>query len=171
MTNSFYEEKFRLRISDFDCFDRLTPCCILDLSQDVAGKHADLLNIGYNDFIKHNRIWVLIRTRFEIIKNPDLYSTLTVKTWPRKKGRVDFDRDTLITDENGNVVCKLQSKWVIIDSNNRKLVLPRQYNYPLDNFLEDKTFDSSFEKLDDFSVENLCGKEIRPPSRSSRPAE
>ena len=59
MDKSSYEEKYRLRISDFDCYDRITPCCILDLAQDIAGKHADILGIGYQDFIVNNRIWVL----------------------------------------------------------------------------------------------------------------
>ena len=150
-----YEESFRLRISDYDCNDKITPVTILDLAQDVAGKHADILNIGYEEFIKNNNIWVLIRTRLEMFSYPLLYSTLKVKTWPRVKGRVDFDRDTLITDENDNIVCKLQSKWVVINYVNRNIVLPRNINYPIVDFCEDKNFDTPFNKIDDFDISNL----------------
>ena len=75
--NEKYQENFRLRISDFDTFDHLTPHAVLDLFQDVAGKHADLIGVGFDKMIKDNLIWVLLRTKYEVIKNPPLYSTVT----------------------------------------------------------------------------------------------
>ncbi len=156
-----YEEKFRLRISDYDCNDHITPVALLDLAQDVAGKHADLLNIGFNDFMKKNHIWILVRTRLEIVKYPPLYATLKVKTWPREKGRVDFDRDTLITDENDDVVCKMQSKWVIVNYLDRKMILPRNFDYPIKEICQDKTFDTPFNKIDDFDIDGIDPIEIK----------
>lgn len=156
-----YEEKFRLRISDYDCHDKLTPVALLDLAQDVAGKHADLLNIGFDDFMRQNHIWILLRTRLEILKFPPLYATLNVKTWPREKGRADFDRDTLITDENGDVVCKMQSKWVIVDYKERKMILPRNFEYPISEIYQEKTFDTPFAKIEDFDITNLEAHEVK----------
>lgn len=156
-----YEEKFRLRISDYDCNDHITPVTLLDLAQDVAGKHADLLNIGYDDFMQKNHIWILVRTRFEIVKYPPLYATLNVKTWPREKGRADFDRDTLITDENNEIICKMQSKWAIVNYLDRKIVLPRNFDYPIKEICQDKTFDTPFNKIDDFDIDGINSIEIK----------
>ncbi len=159
--NAIYEEKFRLRISDYDCYDHLTPVAILDLAQDVAGKHADILNIGFDDFMKENHIWILLRTRFEMMKYPPLYSTLKVKTWPREKGRVDFDRDTLITDENDDVICKVQSKWAIVDYKTRRLILPRNFEYPIKEICQEKNFETDFKKIDDFDISSLVPYEVK----------
>ena len=158
---SLYEEKFRLRVADFDRYDRITPSALLDLSQDVAGKHAADFNVGYEDFKKNDCIWVLLRTRYEFITNPKQHSYVNVKTWPRKRGRVDFDRDTLILDEFDNIVCKMQSKWAIVDSVKRTLVLPRNYNYPFGDCLDESTFDTPFEKLENFDVSSLKGVDIK----------
>ena len=158
---SIYEEKFRLREADFDRFDRITPFALLEISQEVAGKHAADFHTGYEDAKKNNLIWVLLRIRYEFLLNPNHHSYLNVKTWPRKKGRVDFDRDTLITDEKGNIVCKMQSKWAVVDGIKRTLVLPRNYNYPFSDFLEEATFDTPFEKLENFDVSSLKGEDIK----------
>lgn len=158
--NAIYEEKFRLRVSDFNCHDYLLPQAVLDLAQDVAGKHADILHIGFEDFIKQNRIWVLMRNRFVMEKYPPLYATVNVKTWPREKGRADFDRDTIIEDLNGNVLCKIQSKWVILDVVKRCIILPRNFEYPIKEICEEKTFETPFFKLEDFDCENLPFHEI-----------
>lgn len=155
MGKEVYEELFRLRVSDFDCYDRLSPCAILDLAQDIAGKHAADLHVGYGDLIANNVVWMLLRTRYEFYKNPPLHTSVNVKTWPRVKGRCDFDRDTLITQQNGDIVCKIQSKWVLVDSLKRRLILPRNYDYPFKDHYEEKTFDTPFEKIEDFQIEGL----------------
>lgn len=159
--NATYEEIFRLRISDFDHNDHLLPHAILDLAQDVAGKHADILNIGFNDFMKMNRIWVLVRNRYVMEKYPSLYEKVKVRTWPRLKGRADFDRDTLILNEDDEVICKVQSKWVILDVDKRTIVLPRHFEYPLKEICQDVTFSTPFNKLEDFPIDNLSHYEIQ----------
>ena len=74
--NIEYSEKFNLRINDFDCHDRILISSILDLFQDVAGKHATKLKIGFNDLIIKNRLWAIVRTKFKIIyRNKKSFST------------------------------------------------------------------------------------------------
>lgn len=158
---ALYEERIRLRTSDFDCFDRLTPSAVLDLVQEVAGKHADLMNIGYKDLIKHNRTWVLLSTRVKFLKNPSLSSELVVSTWPRKKSLAHFDRDSMILDYNGDVIAKIHQKWVIIDYKERRIVLPRYFDYPLKEMCEKKAFDDELKKLEDFSIEGLDCYDIK----------
>lgn len=61
-------------INDLDGYDYLKPSSILDFAQLVASKHAESLGMGFEDFIKKDLIWVVVRNYFEIIKpikNPD----------------------------------------------------------------------------------------------------
>ena len=46
---------YRLRVSDYNCHDRLAPYAILDLFQDIAGKHANSYQMSFED-LKSNLI-------------------------------------------------------------------------------------------------------------------
>ena len=87
-----YKEKFRLRVSDYDKLDQVLISSILDLCQDVAGKHAIELGVGYDDMIVRDIIWMIIRSKVRIIKNPPFSSNVVVKTWPSAPGRLDMER-------------------------------------------------------------------------------
>ena len=92
MGNEIYEELFRLRVSDFDCFDRLTPFAILDLSQDIAGKHAANLHVGYDDLISNDVVWMLLRTRYEFYAHAE--------NCPKKAEKQHYEHNDDISDTN-----------------------------------------------------------------------
>ena len=154
MEKNIFEKEFELRISDFDCFDKIKPSVILDFFQDVAGEHADILSVGFDDLIKKDLIWVLVRTKYEIIKEPTLYSKIKVRTWPHPKGRIDFDRDYLILDENNNVLIKGTSKWVIVNYKTRRLSLTKDIDFNIE-FYQEKNYLEPFNKLQDFELDDL----------------
>ena len=153
MEKNVFEKEFELRISDFDCFDKIKPSVILDFFQDVAGEHADILSVGFNDLIKKDLIWVLVRTKYEVIKEPTLYSKIKVRTWPRPKGRIDFDRDYLILDENNNILIKGTSKWVIVNYKTRRLSLTKDIDFNIE-FYQEKNYLEPFNKLQDFELDD-----------------
>ena len=93
MRPNYYEEKFKLRLNDYDFKNRIFTRTFLDLCQDVAGSHANILNIGYDDLIKNDMIWMILRNKIEIYQNPCHSCRVVVKTWPHEPGRVDMDRD------------------------------------------------------------------------------
>lgn len=145
------KEIFRLRTNDFNCYDELTPSAILDLFQDLAGKHADQLKIGYEDMLKKNLIWVVIRTKFEIIQSTKLYSSVEVSTWPKQKGRADFDREYEIRDLEGNILVKGISKWVVVNHQTRRIQHSRNIEYPCE-INPKENFPGSFDKIEDFDI-------------------
>lgn len=149
-----FKRDYYLRTSDFSCFDILNPHAILDLFQDVAGLHAGVLEIGYDKLIERKLIWVLIRTKFEVIKNPKMYDKCTVITWPKEKGKVDFDREYLIVDENNEILVKGISKWVIVNYETRRISLTRDIDY---NCIihDESNFNESFDKIEDFEINDL----------------
>ena len=155
--NEFYIETFRLRTNDFDKFDHLTPFAIMDLFQDVAGTHAGKIGMGFQELLKKDLIWVLLRTKYEVLKYPPLYSTVQVKTWPKPKGKVDFDREYEIYNEEGELLVKGISKWVIVNKTTRRLSLSRDINYNCDEY-KYTNYNESFNKLEDFDIEGLSFK-------------
>lgn len=150
-----YTKEFYLRVSDFDTYDHLFPSAILDLFQDVAGKHADDIGIGFDTMISKNLVWMIVRSKYEIYQQPKLYQTVKVITWPHVKGRVDMDRDYLIEDLDGNILVKGTSKWVVVNYISRRLVRPRDIEYPSDEYCQAINFEEHFDKLEDFDIDGV----------------
>ncbi len=148
MRPNCYEEKFKLRLNDYDFKNRIFTRTFLDLCQDVAGSHANLLNIGYDDLIKNDMIWMVLRNKIEIYKNPCDSARVVVKTWPHEPGRVDMDRDYLIYGEDGSLVAKATSKWVVCSYTTRKLIRAREVQYNIDEYYHEINFDEPFDKVD-----------------------
>ena len=146
------KDTYRLRVSDFNCYDILTPHAILDLFQDIAGKHATNYNMSYDDLIANNMIWVLAKVKYKVISQCQLYSNVNVITWPKNKGLVDFDRSTQIYDLDGNLLVAGISKWIIINSETRKIIPAKHINYTTLTSDEKSFEDDNFEKLKDFDI-------------------
>jgi len=124
-----YQTEITLYNSYFDVNNNLSAKSILNIFQDVASIHAEDIGVGYLTMLKQNLYWVLSRVKFDIIKMPELNEKVIVETWPLKKGIIDFDRDYLIKNQNGETLIKGTSKWCVIDTKERKLQRTENVNY------------------------------------------
>lgn len=163
MNLNMFSKKYSLRTSDYDVNKNLRISSILDLFQDAAGIHSDLLNVGYDDLIKQNLIWVLLRTKLVVHSMPEMHSDVTVKTWPHKPSSFGYIRDYQILDDNGNVITEGSSLWAIIDSTLRKPVITDNCIYKIDSYYDDPAFDVKISKrLRDFDTEELSPYSVCP---------
>lgn len=124
-----YEEKMRLRTSDYDQYDQIKIHSMLDIFQDLAGYHADIMKIGYHELTERNLCWVLLSSKIDIIKNVDYDSVVTLRTWPNEKGRADFIRDYEIETENKEIIVKASSRWVILNKDTRSITRGKDITY------------------------------------------
>ncbi len=116
-----FETDVWFRTLDFDSNDYITSSAILSLFQDIAGLHAYNLGVGYEALLNKGYYWVLVRNEFEIFKNPKPLTKGKLETWPHKKGRIDFNREYVLYDSYGDIVARGISKWVVINTLNRRL--------------------------------------------------
>ena len=149
---NIYIKNFNLRTSDFDCYRKISPASVLDLFQTVAGEHATQLGCGFEPLFSQNLLWVLVRTKYQVVRQPNMYQAITVKTWPLAPSRIGFQREYLIEDEQGNPLIKGSSDWVIIHSKERKIV-SADNDYPKMEHLTEKCFPERVKKLPDFDAE------------------
>lgn len=124
-----YSQKFVITIYDIDFCGNLKLNSILNYFQEVATRHAMILNIDYHNLIKVNEFWVLSRICAEVDRYPKLGDEITVVTYPISPRLVDCDRDYYILDKSGEVLIRGVSKWLILDSNTHKIkkVNPRYF--------------------------------------------
>ncbi len=146
-TPNLIERTYPLRLSDFDKNNRILPSSVLDLFQDAAGLHATALGISGVDLIKKNQCWMLTRVRYDVIRQPKLYENVTVRTWPIESRRIELDRDYLILDENGEILIKGSSQWVVMDITDRdapKLVPARDFEMGIREYVTDRAIEKPF---------------------------
>lgn len=147
-------EVYRLKYLDFTCYDVMAPHGVLDIFQDIAGKHSESYGMSFDNMLSNNMIWVLLRVKYKVVKNIPLYSTIKTTTWPRQKGLVDFDRETQIEDLDGNLLVAGISKWVILDATTRKIIPAKHVEYNAETS-NDTNFAEKFDKLKDIDVNGL----------------
>ena len=120
-----YSEQYKIRTSDLDYRDDMRLSAYLDLFQTIAGKHADLLGLGYEQMLKKGIAWVITKVKFDCLLPLKSDETVTVVTEPHEKGLMDFTRDYYVYNERGELAAKGTSQWVHIDFVSRRLVEPQ----------------------------------------------
>lgn len=131
MYKNVYEDCFKITINMVDDNDYLKLSSILDIAQDVASDHADYLNIGFNEFIKDNLIWVLVRNKVEIIKNVKCLKRVRAVTYPLKPRFVEYPREVLIYDKD-ELIIKISQVWCIYNIKDKKVI-----NYQFNDYESD----------------------------------
>ncbi len=101
---------------------KLTPSHLLNLLQYGAGKHAEVLGWSVRSLHESGQTWVLQRFCVEILTFPSDGDTITITTYPSGSSRILAYRDYKAEDQNGNLLVKATSGWVILDLASRNVV-------------------------------------------------
>lgn len=158
----FFEKKYYLRTSDFDCRGRLKPSAVMDLFQDIAGEHAQGLGIGMEEMLAKKLVWVLAKQKLQFIKTPPFYSKVTAQTWPLTPSRIGFQREYLLLDGNGDILVKGSSEWVVMNSETRRFARVMDI-FPTDwEYRTEKNFPGKLGKIADLDTAEISA-EIIPP--------
>lgn len=107
-----------------DCFGRLKTSMLLYYLQKAAGGHSALLGVNDDVLIDKNLFWAVTRHYLVINRLPRLGEKVTVETWPMPTSRVAYPRAVAFYDENGQELARAVSLWVLMDIENRTMVLP-----------------------------------------------
>ena len=123
------EMKFFVPTSSVDLNDNIKPASVFDYFQDIAGLHAKEIGVSYETLKQNNLAWVVLYESFEIINMPPYLENVIVKTWPKPKGRLEFEREYYMENLDGVPLIKGISNWVAIDLDSRSLVRSDCINY------------------------------------------
>ena len=155
MFDSSHQKVYQLRTSDFDMNLNLKPSSVLDLFQDVACMHAEQLGVGFEDMLKNGMLWVLTKVKYSVIKMPKLYQNVTVKTSVIQGEKLEFVRDYLIYDENGEELIRGTSQWAVISSETRRIMRnPKTYPDGFE-YAEKRLFEGKIQRINPFEGEKI----------------
>ncbi len=150
--NRVFEDIYNLRAADFDRWSKLRPAAIMDLFQDIAGRHANALGVGLEDLLKKNIVWILVKLRFRVLKDARMYQQVKVRTWPLPPQRIGYEREYVIADEKGEAIAEGSSEWVLMDFSSRRIIKLDEL-YPLESFCETRNYEGRFPRLRAFEGE------------------
>ena len=93
---------------------------LLHRFETIASAHVDSLDLGFQQMIAHNRIWVMTKIRYVIYKKVGAGSPCHLGTYPRPKKGLTFYRDYYLWDEAGDVAAAATSQWCILNFRTRR---------------------------------------------------
>ena len=121
-----YREDVRILTRDCDLTGQWKPSAILEIMQEMAGAHAELLGVGRSRLLPMNLCWVLTRVEVRMERYPVSGEMVTVETFPMPNRRVFFPRYFIFRDAEGKQIGCAGSLWVVLDISTRKMGNPAE---------------------------------------------
>ena len=119
-----FQQNFEITDVYVDCYGRLKPSMILFFAQEVAGLHCNQLAVDYDTLAARRMFWAVTRHKVQITRLPMRGETIRIETWPMPTTRVAYPRSMVAYDMEGNEVFRSISLWVLMDLDNRNMILP-----------------------------------------------
>ncbi|WP_085991324.1 acyl-[acyl-carrier-protein] thioesterase [Oceanobacillus senegalensis] len=143
-----FKKNYHVDLRDVDFTKRLKSSTLFSYFQEIASLSAAELGVGIEVLAdKHGVAWILTRTRVEIIRMPSWDEEIVIETWPQEPGRLEFERDFIVRDKEGNPIIRAISGWVIMDLKERKIKRPSTISFDTSSIHEDRALDVKLKKL------------------------
>ncbi len=121
-----YSRRFTVASYLTDVNARIRPSAILELMQEMAGAHAEMLHVGRTALDPQHLAWVLTRLEVRMERYPLSGEEIEIETFPMPNRRVFFPRYFIFRDAAGNQIGCAGTMWVVLDVNTRKMADPSQ---------------------------------------------
>jgi acyl-ACP thioesterase len=95
---------------------------LCEYMQEAAGNHAAALGFSIERLHGEGLAWVLARMRVVSLAMPPVHARVEVTTWPVGIEGLQFRRDFIVRGEDGSVLVKALSQWVVVSLSTRKVV-------------------------------------------------
>jgi acyl-ACP thioesterase len=117
-------ESFAVHSYEVDAFNLLAAPALAGYLQEVAGNSAAALGFGMPALMARGLTWVLARQRVEIGEPLVLGDVLEIASWPSGVDRLSALRDFEVRRQDGKVVARAATCWLVLDLRTRRPVRP-----------------------------------------------
>jgi medium-chain acyl-[acyl-carrier-protein] hydrolase len=114
-----WREKFQVRSFDIGLNRMMRISSLCGYFQEVAGKHATHLDVGYKFVQQSGLVWVLSRLFININKLPEWGQEFDLETWPLGNERIFYRRDYRLSIGKDALIAGT-SWWILLDLKTRK---------------------------------------------------
>lgn len=117
-----YSQEITISCYDTDASKLLKPASFMNLAQEEANRHAEILGFGYDDLMASRTAWVLSRMHIKFLRHPSWREKVTLDTWHKGQERLFYLRDFIMKDTEGNPVVLATTSWLVLNMDTRRLV-------------------------------------------------
>ncbi|MBR4038995.1 MAG: hypothetical protein IKJ11_02725 [Clostridia bacterium] len=128
--NKTHTETFVVRATDCDVNRRMRPAALFIAMQEGGENHACQLGLGYDAMMARGLFFVLARIHVRFERAPHCGETIVHTTWPGMSNRFFCPRYHTFTLEDGTPIASAGALWVMLDTNQRKIVSPKGVDLP-----------------------------------------
>lgn len=114
-----WREQFRVRSSDIGLNFVMRMSSVCGYFQEIAGRHANHLDVGYHFMQQSGKVWVLSRLFVNVLKYPQWGQEFYAETWPLGAERIFFRRDHRIGVGDETYI-NAASYWILLDLSSRR---------------------------------------------------
>jgi medium-chain acyl-[acyl-carrier-protein] hydrolase len=109
------ETAFSIASYEADSSRFLSLFALFNRFQDLAGIHAEHLQVGYDLLRRTNLAWILSRITIDILHLPKWGDEVLLATWPKGINRLFALREFSLTDRDGIPLVVASSAWLLVD--------------------------------------------------------
>lgn len=117
-----FTEQFFVNRHDADFMGYLKPGALLRYAQQLATDQNTRLGFTNDFYVEHHLAYLLAKQALEFVRVPRIDETLTLTTVPEKSKRAVNKRLTLVQDAQGREVACVDSRWVLVDTDTRRIL-------------------------------------------------
>jgi len=104
-----------------DIAGRLQVPVLCQFMQESAWHHARHMELGYEELLRRNLVWVLTRQIIQIDKHPHWQDTVQIQTWPTGCDPFFCYRDFHILNEKEEIIARASTSWSVINLATRRI--------------------------------------------------
>ncbi|GIO26515.1 acyl-[acyl-carrier-protein] thioesterase [Ornithinibacillus bavariensis] len=143
-----FQKDYHIDLRDVDFKKELKLSTLFGFFQDVANLASDNLGVGFEALDKNYGVaFVLMRIRVEVIRIPKLDEEIEIETWPLEPGKLEFERDFIVKDKDGNIIVRATSVWVLMDLRKRRLKRSDSIDLVYPEIITERAIEGSLDKL------------------------
>ena len=128
--NCPFEERFKLLECECDFRGRLTPGGLLRLVQQVATDQCTAIGMDDAFYRETRTAFLLAKQAVEVVCPPRRGETLTLSTQGTAPQRAVYKRITRLLGEDGTLRATVDSRWVLVNIENRRILRRPPESYP-----------------------------------------
>ena len=116
------ENEYTVKLSEIGKGNKVTNKAILSYLEDIGGVHSNKAGYGVFEIEQTHLSWILLGWRLQVIRRPKYAEKIKIRTWSKGVIKLYTYREFEIYDEQGNLIIKASSKWVLLDIEKGKIV-------------------------------------------------
>ena len=124
----FVDYEVFIGLRDIGVNNKVTNTAILSYFEDAGGLHSNKAGYGLLDIPIKKKSWVLFQYHIKFLERPCYGQKITIRTWARGLDKIHAYRDFEVLNDQGEVIGKATSIWILIDIEKLKITKLRSRN-------------------------------------------